>query len=43
MAGFFSSATLERIRAASDIVDIIGSYLPLKKAGANFVALCPFH
>ncbi|MFZ1072310.1 MAG: DNA primase [Verrucomicrobiia bacterium] len=42
MAGF-SSATLERVRAASDIVDIIGSYLPLKKAGANFVALCPFH
>ena len=43
MAGFFPSATLERIRAASDIVDVIGSYLPLKKAGANFVALCPFH
>ena len=43
MAGFFSPATLDRIRAASDIVDVIGSYLPLKKAGANFVALCPFH
>src|SRR5580698_8664697 len=42
MAGF-SQATLERIRAASDIVDIIGSYLPLKRAGANFTALCPFH
>ncbi len=42
MAGF-STATLERIRAASDIVDVIGSYLPLKKAGANFTALCPFH
>jgi len=43
MAGFFSDATLERIRAASDIVDVIGSYVPLKRAGANFVALCPFH
>jgi DNA primase len=42
MAGF-SQATLERIRAASDIVDVIGSCLPLKKAGANFTALCPFH
>jgi DNA primase len=42
MAGI-SPATLERIRAASDIVDIIGGYLPLKKAGANFTALCPFH
>ena len=43
MAGLFSSGTLEQIRAASDIVDVIGSYLPLKRAGANFVALCPFH
>lgn len=43
MPGFFSPATLERVRAASDIVDVIGSYLPLKRAGANFTALCPFH
>jgi DNA primase len=43
MAGFLSPATRERIRAASDIVDIIGGYLPLKRAGANFTALCPFH
>jgi DNA primase len=43
MAGFFSPATLEHVRSASDIVDVIGSYLPLKRAGANFVALCPFH
>lgn len=43
MAGFLSPATRERIRAANDIVDVIGSYLPLKKAGANFTALCPFH
>jgi DNA primase len=43
MAGLFSSTTLEQIRAASDIVEVVGSYLPLKRAGANFVALCPFH
>lgn len=42
MAGI-SPATRERIRAASDIVDIIGASVPLKKAGANFTALCPFH
>src|SRR5256885_7729536 len=43
MAGLFSAAVKEQIRAASDIVDVIGSYLPLKRAGANFVTLCPFH
>ncbi|HTI98958.1 MAG TPA: DNA primase [Dongiaceae bacterium] len=43
MAGLFSEDTLERIRTASDIVDVIGGYLPLKRAGANFTALCPFH
>jgi DNA primase len=43
MAGLISPATLEQIRSASDIVDVIGSYVPLKRAGANFVALCPFH
>src|ERR1700744_1338060 len=43
MAGLFSSSTLEQIRAASDIVDVIGAYIPLKRAGANFVGLCPFH
>src|SRR5947207_14340068 len=43
MAGFLSDGFRERVRAASDIVDVIGSYLPLKRAGATFRALCPFH
>src|SRR3989441_10689932 len=43
MAGLISDDKLEQIRAASDIVEIIGGYLPLKRAGANFTALCPFH
>src|ERR1041384_3194769 len=43
MAGLFSTATLEQVRAANDIVDVIGSVLPLKRAGGAFVALCPFH
>ena len=36
-------AVKERIRAASDIVEVIGRCFPLRKAGANYVALCPFH
>ncbi len=43
MAGLIAPTTLEQIRAASDIVEIVGASLPLKKAGGNFVALCPFH
>ncbi len=37
------SETIEQIAAGNDIVDVIGSYFPLKRAGANFRALCPFH
>lgn len=43
MAGFFSQATLEQVRQANDIVDVIGTYVPLKRSGANFMAICPFH
>ena len=37
------SETIEQIAAGNDIVDVIGSYFPLKRAGSNFKALCPFH
>ena len=37
------SETIEQIAAGNDIVDVVGSYFPLKRAGANFKALCPFH
>lgn len=43
MAGLIPPHLLEQIRGANDIVDVIGSYVPLKRAGANFRALCPFH
>jgi DNA primase len=43
MAGLIPPDKLEQIRNASDIVDIIGASIPLKRAGANFTALCPFH
>ena len=39
----FSDNFRERVRSASDIVDIIGASIPLKRNGANFVCLCPFH
>ncbi|MGH9452594.1 MAG: DNA primase [Terriglobia bacterium] len=33
----------EEVRAAVDIVKIVGDYVKLRKAGANMVGLCPFH
>jgi DNA primase len=38
-----SDSTREQIRAANDIVEVVGAVVPLKRAGANFVGLCPFH
>ena len=34
---------VDQVRAAADIVKIVGDYVKLRKAGANFVGLCPFH
>jgi DNA primase len=34
---------IEEIKARLDIVEVISSYLPLKKAGSNYKTLCPFH
>ncbi len=39
----FSDNFRERVRSSSDIVDVIGASIPLKRNGANFVCLCPFH
>jgi len=41
--GTIPTHVIEQIASANDIVEVIGSYFPLKRAGANFRALCPFH
>jgi DNA primase len=41
--GTIPSQNIEQIAAANDIVEVIGSYFPLKRAGSTFKALCPFH
>jgi len=37
------NSLIDRIREASDIVQVISSYIPLKRAGSNFRGVCPFH
>ena len=41
--GLISEETIQRVSDANDIVDLIGSYFPLKRAGTSFRAICPFH
>lgn len=35
--------TIDRIKQAAEIADVIGDYVSLKKKGANLSACCPFH
>lgn len=43
MSPFYPPELLENIQAQNDIVEVISGYLPLKRAGQNYKALCPFH
>ena len=36
-------STVDRVLAAADIVDVVGDFVTLRRSGANFKGLCPFH
>ena len=40
---YYSEDVVEEVRQRSDIVDIISSYISLKKSGSSYLGLCPFH
>ena len=43
MAGRIPQSFIDDLLARADIVDVIDTYVPLRKAGKNHKALCPFH
>ncbi len=40
---YYSDEVIEDVRARNDIVDVIGQYVSLKKAGNSYKCCCPFH
>lgn len=40
---WYSDEQIEEVRQRSDIVDVIGNYVKLKRSGSGYVGLCPFH
>ena len=40
---WYSEEQIEEVRSRSDIVEVIGSYVKLKRSGSGYVGLCPFH
>jgi DNA primase len=43
MPSSYPDHVIDRVREASDIVEVLSDYLRLKKRGRNYVCLCPFH
>jgi len=43
MSALYSDAIIDEIREKCNIAEIVGNYIPLKRAGRNFKAVCPFH
>lgn len=40
---FYSDDLIEEIRSRNDILDVVGSYVKLKRSGSVYMGLCPFH
>ncbi|MBV8775279.1 MAG: DNA primase [Deltaproteobacteria bacterium] len=39
----FTEGEIEEVRSRADIVEVVGAHVRLRRAGRNFVGLCPFH
>lgn len=43
IVSLISQHTIQQILSRIDVIDIVGSFVKLKKRGANYLGLCPFH
>ena len=43
MAQRIPQEVIETVRSQTNIVEVIGQYVQLKKSGKNYLGLCPFH
>jgi DNA primase len=43
MPGFIGEEQVRRIKERIDLVQLMGEYAPMRKAGANYTCCCPFH
>jgi DNA primase len=43
MAGLVPADFIETVRSRTDIVEVVSEYVVLKRAGQNYLGLCPFH
>lgn len=43
MSIIINDEIIEKIRDSSDLFNLVSEYLPLKRAGSNYIGLCPFH
>ena len=39
----FATDTKDQVKQANDLVDLVGSYLPLRRKGSGYVCHCPWH
>ena len=40
---YYSDDIIEEVRSRNDIVDVISTYVNLKRKGSSYFGLCPFH
>ena len=42
-AGVITDESIQRVRDAADIVDVVGEHVKLKRTGSDYRGPCPFH